>query len=231
MTLPNFIILGVARCGTSSLFRTLKNFHPKIHGNKNGRELHFFDRKAMFNKGIKSYSNMFPDVEDGHITFEASPGYFENKGVAQRIKENLPGVKLIVNIRNPADRAWSHYHMIARSNRDKRSFWKAFNGSNGYSRLYCEWGKYVESFERWFKVFNKKKFFIVQSEDLWNRQQEVYDELFDFLGIESAPMVQQRYGRENEYSSMPKNIRIKLNRFYRSYNKKLYKLLDREMDW
>src|SRR5690349_3699828 len=114
--LPDFLIIGAQRGGTTSLYNYLQA-HPNIHS-ASIKEVHFFDRK--FQKGVHWYRAHFPMRltkvyagrfrHEGFVTGEASPAYLFHPQVPERIARLLPRVKLIVLLRNPVDRAYSQYY-------------------------------------------------------------------------------------------------------------------------
>ena len=109
--LPDFIIIGAQKCGTTTLFDLLEQ-HPLLAPSYK-KEIHYFDggldpRIDTFKKGLSWYRGHFP-LKSGKLTFEASPLYLFNSLCAERIKRAVPDVKLIVLLRNPTDRAISHY--------------------------------------------------------------------------------------------------------------------------
>lgn len=106
--LPNFIIIGAQKGGTSSMFSYLKQ-HPQLQL-PDIKEIHFFDNN--YQKGSTWYKSHFPlIIVKNKLTGEASPYYLFHPHVPQRVIQLCPKVKLIVMLRNPADRAYSHYMM------------------------------------------------------------------------------------------------------------------------
>src|SRR5437016_5579333 len=103
---PHFIIIGAQRCGTTSLFEYLAR-HPSF-SLPSQKELHFFD--YQYHNGADWYRKQFPLLLGGVITGEASPYYLLHPHVPRRIRDWNPDVKLIVLLRNPVDRAYSHYY-------------------------------------------------------------------------------------------------------------------------
>ena len=103
---PDFLIIGAARAGTSWLARNLGN-HPLIHMPAT-KELHFFDQH--FDSGYDWYESQF--VSERPIRGEATPAYMFCEGVAQRISSAYPRAKLVALLRNPVDRAYSHYQNL-----------------------------------------------------------------------------------------------------------------------
>ena len=110
--LPDFIIIGAQRCGTSSLYRYLSK-HPDVTLNKI-KEVHYFSTR--FFMGLEWYKTHFPKKG---FTGEGSPYYFFHPLSPQRIHEALPNVKLILMLRNPVDRAYSHFWHERRINAEE----------------------------------------------------------------------------------------------------------------
>lgn len=105
---PSFIIVGAQKSGTSTLYEMLAK-HPKVYRNEK-KELHFFD--FNYNAGKDTYREQL-SCPEGMITGEASPFYMYHPAVAARIAKMYPNVKLIFILRDPAERALSHYRMNA----------------------------------------------------------------------------------------------------------------------
>lgn len=103
MRLPDFLIIGGMKCGTSSLFDYLRE-NPKIYGG-HPKELFFFAIK--YYKGLRWYSSHFRRHK---VNFEAATHYINSPAAARRIYKLLPNIKLILMLRNPADRTISHYY-------------------------------------------------------------------------------------------------------------------------
>ena len=118
MTKPNFLIIGAQRCGTTSLYNYLIQ-HPQIVPSSK-KEVHFFD--LNFHLGQSWYEKHFPEVSDNILTGEASPYYIFHPLCPKRIFDYDPSVKLIVILRNPIDRAYSHYRHIVRLGHEPLKF-------------------------------------------------------------------------------------------------------------
>src|SRR5215213_1565056 len=116
--LPNFIIIGAQRGGTTSLYRYLTE-HPSI-GAAYRKEVHFFDRH--FDKGMAWYLAHFPARGEFPIVGEASPFYLFHPAVPGRIHAAVPQARFIALLRNPIDRAYSQYHMKSRHDLETLSF-------------------------------------------------------------------------------------------------------------
>jgi len=235
--LPDFLIIGVIRGGTTSLFNYLTT-HPKIKGsakNESGcfnKEPHFFDEK--YEKGIDWYKSWFPNRNADELLCEATPHYLVRQHVLDRVYYWLPEAKFIALLRNPTDRAWSHYcHR-------KRSHHLAVEDLKDSKHYLIKFGIYIDYLKEWFKYFPKKRFLILRSEDLFNDPKEIVDECNEFLGISSLrlkeykiydPLKKSGVNYETEYPKISGDIKECLDRFYKPHNKELYKLLERDMEW
>ena len=130
--LPEFIIIGAQKAGTTSLFYYLSqnpNLAPSIK-----KEVHYFDggldpNQDDFLKGESWYRAHFQrtkEIQATGIPFEATPSYLFHPEVPQRINQLIPDVKMLVLLRNPTDRAISHYFHEKRKNRENLSIKEAF---------------------------------------------------------------------------------------------------------
>lgn len=121
MTLPNFLIIGAQKAGTSWLAYQLEK-HPEIYLPK--KEIHYFDKGFNYQKGLSWYEKQFDEVTEQKAIGEKTPEYLWANGegwedhqsdVHQKIFQTLPEAKLIVTLRNPVDRAISAINHIIRS--------------------------------------------------------------------------------------------------------------------
>jgi len=120
---PSFLIVGVQKGGTSALHGYLSS-HPCILP-ASKKEIHFFDKDLAYHRGLTWYHSHFPlphHLRQGAITFETTPVYLYRSKCARRIWEYDPGIKLIVLLRNPVDRAYSHWNMLRNMLRFKPEF-------------------------------------------------------------------------------------------------------------
>ena len=255
--LPNFLIIGSARSGTTSLYEYLTK-HPSIIPGV-GKEVYFFDKQ--FSKGINWYKSFFPTklnmsraqnkLQSKCLTGEATPRYLHYPHAPKRIFSMLPNVKLIILLRNPIDRAYSHYQMEVDSGHEKLSFEDAisneeeritsdmkkmendenFYSVNFYRKSYLTRGIYVDQLKRWFKYFPREKFLILKSEDLYSNPSNTYQQVLDFLGLSNYELTSFKAHRMRDYSPISSQTREKLTKYFEPYNEQLYELLDRNYDW
>ncbi|HET7579657.1 MAG TPA: sulfotransferase domain-containing protein [Bacillales bacterium] len=219
--LPDFIIMGEMKCGTTALYRYITE-HPKVKPAKR-KELAFFN--AHYDKGIDWYKSQFPDCKRC-MTGEAT-GYLKFPDVAPRVYDAVPNVKLILILRNPVDRAYSHYHMHLRKGKISIPFEEAIQGKS----TYLDKGNYAWKLKKWMKVFPMEQFHIVQSEKLHERPQETMDDIFKFLGLPSYQLNVYEHHNSGDYFKMdPKTRKILVN-YYQPYNEELYQFLGTNFNW
>ena len=255
---PTYLIIGTQKGGTTSLYNYLIN-HPKIYPALH-KEIHYFD--LYFKKPIHWYIAHFPidsnkiniscNENRFKITGEATPYYLFHPLVPQRVAEIFPEMKLICMLRNPIDRAYSHFNHNKRKGREKRDFQKAIHMEmesmpeitekilkkylyysyehRHYS--YLTRGIYIDQLNRWFMKFEKKNILIIKSEDFFNNTIEVMNKIFLFLGIDKYHIMNYKPFNKQKYESeMNQKIRQQLYEFYRPHNEKLYESLGTDFKW
>mgnify|MGYP001949421720 FL=1 len=255
--LPDFLIIGGQKCGTTSLYNYLLN-HPDIYSSL-WKEVNFFDKN--FHRGITWYRANFPTLFQKFCTVkilkkkfrcgDATPYYLFHPHSAKRIHETLPKVKLIVLLRNPVDRAYSHYNMEKRLGYEKLSFEEAieseekrlenekekmiydsdYQSFNFQVYSYLSRGKYIEQFNEWFKYFKKDDLLILETEEFKRNKQKILSQTFDFLSIDDVKFTNLQNENVGKYPSLDENTRIKLIEYFKPYNKKLFELLGKTFDW
>lgn len=159
--LPDFIIVGTMKAGTTSLAHYLKQ-HPQIF--MPNREVHFFNNEDNYKKGVKWYKKQFKKASNDSVIGEKTPTYSYLKKVPKRIHDILPEVKLIWIFRNPVDRTYSNYWHAYKKGMERLSFEKAIkNEKQGIKENifygYKKRSIYVEQVKRYLKFFPKNKMF------------------------------------------------------------------------
>lgn len=255
--LPSFIIIGAQRCGTTSLYDYLSH-HPQIIPSP-VKELFYFD--DYYTRPIEWYKSFFPtqkqreklerDLVANVITGEASPSYFFNPYSAKRIKETLPDVKLILVLRDPIERAYSHYNHIRRLNREPLSFEEAiekeeqritpdieklakdefYKADQRRDYSYLTRGYYAKQLKEWFKHFPKEQLLIVQSEEFYRETPKVYNEIVEYLGLNSYTLPTFEAKNALKYAKMAPETKEKLKAYFAPKNEELYELLGKRFDW
>ena len=247
--LPDFLILGAQKGGTTALYSYLRR-HPSITG-PSWKEVSYFDRHYV--RGEAWYRGNFPNKARtrGKLVGEASPSYLFHPLAPERVRADIPNAKLVALLRNPVDRALSHYNHEVALGREPLSFEAALAAEEArlageverlvaepryfsrewWSHTYQARGRYAEQLERWLAVFPREQLLIVPSDDLAAEPVETHARVLDFLG--AAPQRLDQYPRvyEREYEPMNPETREQLAAEFEEPNQRLYELLGRELGW
>lgn len=204
--MPDFLIIGAQKCGTTSLYEYLTQ-HPQIVS-ATRKEVHFFDLNYAL--GLEWYKSKLGEVDQlNSICGEASPYYIFHPQVPQRVYQHFPQVKLIVLLRNPVDRAISHYyHELNRLKAETLPIEEAIDREpkrlqgelekletdpNYYSYnhqhyTYLSRGLYLEQLQRWMALFPREQFLILSSEEFWEKPDRTLAEVLNFLQLPSLQL-------------------------------------------
>lgn len=264
--LPDFIIFGAAKSGTTSLYEALAA-HPFVEPCvaedaqfSNTKEVRFFDYN--YSRGRDWYRSHFPlessrrafEREHGRpfLTGEGSPSYISNLWAPSRIREMLPEVKLIAVLRNPVDRAYSHFRFSKRAGDDEcDSFAEAiarederlrpelrrmaadprYNSMNFGSWSYLARGRYAEQLERWLALFPREQFLFLKAEELDDDPQQTLETSYEFLGLLPHRPEVGRLNVSPPHDSMPNDVRESLVDYFRPHNERLYELIGTDFGW
>lgn len=256
--LPDFYIIGAAKCGTTSLYQYLIR-HPYVHPGI-GKEIHYFEE--LYYRGENWYRACFPfkfqkyffklNQKNDLITGDSTPRYIDHPYVPRRIKELTPNAKFIVMLRNPIDRAFSHYNMNLKNQYETLSFEDAIKQEpqrikgeyemmektekvsfNYYLYAYLDRGIYVNRLKNWLDIFPKKNFLIIKSEEFFKDTSIQYKRVIEFLNLPKWDLKEypaHMVGRYQE-NDIATKLRNELQQFFKPYNEKLYKLLDTDFGW
>jgi hypothetical protein len=231
--LPNFLCIGVQKAGTTLLYEILRQ-HPQIFLPQ-VKEVHFFDIDENFNKGIEWYQQHFYGSEDYKLVGDVTPAYIFFEHVPERIKQILgPEIKLLIMLRNPVDRAYSHYWMSFRRGYEGLSFEKAIakEGSrikDGYLTRhrfsYISRGFYAKQLKTYLSFFPGQNINIVIFEQFTTNMKVHIEELLDFLGCTSAFEFKNNNKIHGGDLTLRQYIRaIRTNRYY-SFSDNCLKIL------
>ena len=245
--LPDFLIIGAQRAGTTALYEYLRR-HPTITGPAR-KEVNFFD--VHHRRGPAWYRGQFPRRRRDALVGEASPSYLFHPLAPERVAALLPEVRLIALLRNPIDRAHSHYHHEVELGREPLTFEEALEREEErmrgelermladpayfshawWNHTYLARGRYAEQLERWLAVFPRERLLVLPSEALFDRPAESYASILEFLGADphdlgSYPRV---FGRD--YPDMSTETRRRLSDYFAEPNRKATELLGMELGW
>ena len=196
MSLPNFLCIGAPKSGTTSLFEILKQ-HPEICVSS-FKEPHFFDNNINWDKGLAWYEESYFSNVKNNVVGEFTPTYLSNKDSAKRIKDTLSkNVKFIVLLRNPVDRAYSHYLHSKRDELEDLTFIDSLlneedrlakcRGNNDeisftkYSYIYQ--GLYSDHIKIYLRYFPIEKFHFVLFDDFLKNRKETINKILKFLNV------------------------------------------------
>lgn len=250
--LPDFVIIGAAKGGTNSLYELLTR-HPHVE-RAALKGLRYFNQH--FDKGIEWYRSQFlpPRWKDGRrsITGEATPRYLYHPLVPERMAEVVPQARLIVLLRNPVDRTYSHYHERVSDMRESRSFedaleaeteWLSSSKEDGaFEREpravrppfpYLEMGVYVDQLLRWSKFFSDEQMLVLKSEDFFERELDTLKLVLDFLDLPDwEPEGASKIHNKGYYKQkMDPATRQWLEDYFEPHNQRLYEYLAVDFGW
>ena len=209
--LPDFVIAGAARCGTTSLYRYLVE-HPLVMAAQI-KEVHFVDRRHNLDKGERWYRSWFPTsaaleaAAAGHeveraICGESTPNYFAHPDAASRLRAVVPEARIILLLREPIDRVWSQYRwqrwwggetldladaLHAEAERAGAGFEMMGGDRQTRNRFishgYLARSRYADQLDWWLAAYPRRQLLVLRSEDLFADPAAVLDRTFAFLGL------------------------------------------------
>jgi hypothetical protein len=182
--LPNFIVIGAMKSGTTSLFHYLQA-HPQVFMSPL-KEVDFFAQDANWGRGLDWYRRQFDGAGDDVVAIgEASTSYSkypEYDGVPERIAATLPDVRLIYVVRDPVERIRSHYQHRSLVGAEREPLEVAVLGDPRY----VDCSRYAFQIERYLRVFPRDRLLVVSSEDLRSRRAQTMRRIYRFLDVDEA---------------------------------------------
>ena len=208
MTLPNFVVIGAAKSGTTTLYHALAQ-HPQVFMCP-VKEPRFFEfdglrpeqagpyddyllETSVFD--LDAYRQLFAGVTAEIAVGEVSPGYLASETAAESIQKYVPHARLIAILRNPADRAYSHYMMKVRDGVENVSFEEALRREperirNGWRvGRYVERGFYYQQLKRYYARFRREQIHVFLFEEFQANPAGTMQSLFEFLGVDPGVTV------------------------------------------
>jgi len=251
--LPDFFVIGAGRTGTTSLYHYLDQ-HPSLSKSAYD-ELGYFD--VNFHLGLHWYRSLFPSIFTKYkiklktnffMTYDVTPSYVRRPWNAERIKKLFPNTKLIIVLRNPVDRTYSHYH-LAKKFGETRTFdelvkedmnnilkWNVDSKDDNYfgtkvEKSFLARGFYAEQLEKWFKLFSTNQIMIVPSEKLASDTQNTMSGIFKFLNLPEFKIPNTKKVNVSQYSKMNPATRKLLIDFFKPYNEELNNFSNIDFEW
>lgn len=256
--LPDFIIIGVHKGGTTSLYDYVVG-HPQVVPAFE-KEVHYFD--SRWDGEVDSYRASFPNrartrfVERRHgqaLTGEASPYYISHPHVPRRVKRTVPDARLILLLRNPVDRTISAFHHNRRRTPNEpldsleAAIDRELNELSGEQQrliadehypdfeyawhCYLARGVYVDQLRWWHEHFPREQVLVLQSERLGERPAEVFDVVRRFLGLDDWSPPQFARLNANTYDDVDPAVRRRLAEYFAPHNERLFDYLGERYDW
>ena len=245
---PSFIIIGPMKTATSALYEYI-NQHPQVLPCIE-KEVHFFCNSNKYPHGKNWYIAHFPLIPEGvnFITGEASPGYIVNN-VPRQVFEMFPSIKPIALIRNPVDRAFSHYQHNVKHGFERRSFQDAINSelevlqsvkNPAEAAKKWQWGEhpgyvligfYYYFLKQWLDIFPQEQFLILNNHNLLVNPAATMKQVFDFLGLPEYLEVEYSKHNAGFYAPLEEEMRQLLSNVFRPHNQKLEEYVNLDLHW
>ena len=244
--LPDFLILGAQKAGTTALYAYLR-WHPDITG-PSFKEVSFFDRH--YAKGERWYRAHLPMKRRARVG-EASPGYLFHPLAPERVRQMIPNARLIALLREPVERAFSHYQHEVALGREQLPFEDAVDREDErmegevegilrdpayfsyawWNYTYVSRGLYADQLARWYDVFPREQLLVLLSDELADDTAGTYRRVLDFLGVAAHDL--DAYPRifDRDYADMDPATRTRLKERFEEPNRRLAQLLGRDLPW
>lgn len=187
---PNFLIIGAPKCGTTALARYLET-HPQVFVAPE-KELRYFDQSHDL--GLDWYLDHFRRAEDELAIGEATPTYMAHPQAPSRMAEVVPEARLVAILRNPVDRAYSHYWQVRRRGHEPRDFAQAVEQEHPagvmsleeQARAYLGFGQYMEQLSNFVPHYPRASIHVLILEELVAEPAVTLSELHRFLGVDDT---------------------------------------------
>ncbi len=259
--LPNFLIIGTKRGGTTSLWNYLLGHPlvPRLFPAWNTKTSHYFEEH--WSKGERWYRSHFPTRRQRALLAqrhgapcrvgEAAPLYMFHPLVAGRVQELMPDVRLIVLLRDPVERAYSHWKERRTEGREELDFAAALAAEPArtagerdrltadpyyFSEAY-DWhsyrarGRYLEHLEPWLELFDRSQFLFVASESLYQDPADTYRRVLEFIDLPDHQLAGYQVFNDRRSAPMDPAVRAELTRYYRPHNAALQQRLGMRFAW
>ncbi|HEY3248785.1 MAG TPA: sulfotransferase domain-containing protein [bacterium] len=255
--LPEFLILGAQRAGTATLYYTLCR-HPSVLPARR-KEIHFFD--VRHRRGLRWYRGHFPTAAQMQsvrratgtaLTGEASPYYLFHPAVPARVQTVLPDVRLVALLRDPVDRAYSHYQWEVGKGREHLTFEEAlaaeparlageeqhllkdddYVSDTHRHQSYLARGLYLQQLENWWRQVPRGRLLVIESEEFFSTPGAVLERVEQFLGLPPWHPV-DGFVRRNagHYAGLDTGLRRRLEDYFAPHTAALETALGMRFSW
>jgi len=220
VTLPDFIVVGAAKAGTTALYWYLAD-HPQVFMSR-VKETNYFafglDERGHLLYGdpelhhfpittLDAYERSFEGAGDARAVGEASPIYLECPQSATRIRDTVPDARILCGLRDPIDRAYSDYQMYLRSRGRRFDPARELTPSAAWARPDSHWmqiSMYHEALRRYFDVFPRERIFVFLFDDLKTDQVGLVRDIYRFLGADDGFVPD--FGTPHNVGGMPASM-------------------------
>jgi len=202
MTLPDFLVIGAAKAGTTALYWYLGE-HPEIFmsplketnffafgTDESGRPLYGDPDLHRFPiRTLEEYQALFAEAGDARAVGEASPIYLECPQAAERIRHRIPEARLVCGLRDPVDRAYSDFLMYLRSRGRRLDTRRDLAPAAPWLQPDSHWvriGRYHEALARYYERFPRERIHVFLFDDFKRSSEEVVGEIYRFLGVDTS---------------------------------------------
>lgn len=255
---PDFLIVGSQRCGTTSMFKTLGQ-HPAVLPAVLHKGVHYFDKH--YGHGMAWYRGHFPLLTSAWrterrtgvrpVTGESSPYYMFHPLAGQRIANDLPGVRLLVLLRDPVERAYSAYTHERARGYESENFERALEleperVAGEYNRMvadpsydsfhlqhnaYLTRGWYVEQLARLEQLVGRERIHVVDSQQFFTDPAPVYAGVLDFLGLPPHPDTRFEHHNARPRSPLSPALRERLESHFEPFDERLGRWMGQPPRW
>jgi hypothetical protein len=248
--LPDFLVIGAQKSGSTTLYDYLVQ-HPDVRPALT-KEVHYFDNN--FHRGAGWYRSNFPLAIRRHrpwLTGEASPYYLLHPLAPARAAGTVPEAKLLVTLRHPVDRAYSHYQherakgyetlafdaALAQEEARTSDAWEALRSGAVEEapalqhHTYLARSRYDEQIVRWLEHYPSGQLLVLSAEELFREPGAVLPRVFAFLGVDPDVRIEHRRLNARSYDDLSPVVRRRLNEHFRPSVDRLQHLVGETFDW
>ena len=242
--LPDFLIIGAQKCGTTTLRNNLEQ-HPGVYMASKEEppflELHYFNVEKNWSRGLDWYRSHFPNPK--LLQGEKTPAYLSDLGAQKRMHAIVPEARLIVMLRNPVDRAYSAWNHFTQDI-DNTSHWgwevmefeRALERGmrerkSRFAKLFAN-GMYGFQVNHLLQLYPREQIHVIITERMRLAPEEEYQKVLDFLGLDSCGEAFENQNVRSYSQPMRAKTRMQLERLYQPHNELLFKILgERIPEW
>lgn len=244
--LPGLLVIGTQRGGTTSLHHYLAQ-HPRLDAPVSTKGVHWFD--TAWDRPVDWYRAHFPFATADHVAFESSPYYLFHPEVPGRVSRTLPDVRVVAVLRDPVERAWSHYHHVVGKGQEELSFEDALAAEDdrlaGAGQVLAEGGvhlhhlrhsyvargRYAPQVRRWWDAIGRDRVLLLDAADLRADPQGCCDRVCDLVGVPHDVLDLGVHHNARSYAPLDGDLRAHLRTRFADADDELRRLTGRTFSW